>query len=341
MTIYDLGSMTEVREIPRGCVIALGFFDGVHLGHRMIIDTARREADVRGGGVAVWTISQESGNYKTGRLALTDETERLMLLRDAGAHYAAVSEFQGIRGMTGEEFVSRVLKDSLGASEVVCGYNYRFGKGASCGVNELRELCTAHGIYVTVADAVSDDTERAISSTRIRGLIADGDVEEGGILLGRPYSFTSKIVRGKRLGRKLGFPTANQLIPEGRLTPKVGVYAVSVEFYEDGRRTVFPGAANIGYCPTLTEEVLSDAGISPCALGKGGAAGEGYAVCETYIVGYDGDLYGKDVKVSFLRRLRGEVAFSGIDSLKEQIGRDAAEASRIHGEIYGSFSVKR
>lgn len=341
MTIYDLGMMTEIREIPRGCVVALGFFDGVHLGHRMIIDTARRLSIVRDSGVAVWTISQESGSYKTGKLALTDETERLMLLREAGAHYAAVSDFQGIRGMTGEEFVVRILKDTLSASEVVCGYNYRFGKGASCGVEELRELCSEQGISVTVADAVTDDSESAVSSTRIRGLISDGEVAEGGILLGRPYSFTSKVIHGKRLGRRLGFPTANQLIPEGRLTPKVGVYAVSVEFFDDGRRKIFPGAANIGYCPTLTEEVLSETGISFDSVGRDGAAGTGYAVCETYIVGYNGNLYGKDVKISFLRRLRGEVAFNGIDALKEQIRRDAEAATKIHGEIFGSFSVKR
>ena len=340
MTIYDLGTMTEIREMPRGCVVALGFFDGVHLGHRMIIDTARRLSEAQDGGVAVWTISQESGDYKTGRLALTDEEERLSLLRDAGANYAAVSAFSDIKEMTGEEFVSRILKDALGASEAVCGYNYRFGRGAVCGVAQLRELCVSRGIRVTAVDAVTDGGERAVSSTLIRGLIADGDVETGGILLGRPYSFTSKVLHGKHLGRRLGYPTANQLIP-GRLTPKRGVYAVSVEFLSEGVRTVFPGAANIGYCPTLTDEEISEAGVSPDAVGKGGAAGKGYAVCETYIVGYSGDLYGKDVKISFLRRLRGEKAFDGIGALKEQISLDAEAALHIHEEIYGSFSVKR
>ena len=341
MTIYDLGQMTAVRELPCGCVVALGFFDGVHLGHRMIIDTARREAEISGGSVAVWTISQESGNHKTGKLALTDGMERLSLLRDAGAQYAAVSDFADIRGMTGEEFVSLILKDALDVANVVCGYNYRFGKGATCGVSDLREMCYARGIEVTVADAVKDSEGCAVSSTRIRSMISAGEVEAGGLLLGRPYGFTSKVIRGKRLGRKLGFPTANQLVPEGRLTPKVGVYAVSAEFYENGKLEVFPGAANIGYCPTLTAEMLADAGIDKNTVGKGGAAGDGYAVCETYIVGYDGDLYGKEVKISFLRRLRGEVHFESIDSLKEQIGCDAGEASRIHREIYGLISVKR
>jgi len=341
MTIYDLDLMSHVSEMPRGCVVALGFFDGVHLGHRMIIDTARREADLRGGEVAVWTISHESAAFKTGKLALTDEGERLALLRTAGAHFAAVSEFSDIRGMSGEEFVSRILKEELGASAVVCGYNYRFGKGASCGVDELRAFCDAVGISTRVADAVTDDTECPVSSTRIRSLISDGDVEAGGILLGRPYGFTAKVIRGKRLGRRLGFPTANQLVPEGRLTPRVGVYAVSAEFFDDGRRLVLPGAANIGYCPTLTDEMLREAGVDTSVIGRDGAAGDGYAVCETYIVGYDGDLYGKPVTVNFLKRLRGETVFAGIEELKDQIRRDAEEAEKIHSGIYGQKNFKR
>lgn len=340
MTIYDLDRMITVSEIPRGCTVALGFFDGVHLGHRMIIDTARREADLRGVNVAVWTISHGSAAFKTGRLALTDESERLELLRDAGAHYAAVSEFSDIKNMTGEEFVSRILKNELGASAAVCGYNYRFGKGASCGADELRLLCAACGIDVSVADAVTDGTGSAVSSTRIRALIADGEVEAGGILLGRPYGFSAKVIKGKRLGRKIGFPTANQLVPEGRLTPRSGVYAVSVELCEDGRRLILPGAANIGYCPTLTPEMLAEAGVDASVLDREGAAKEGYAVCETYVVGYDGDLYGRTLRVSFLKRLRGETAFDGIDELKAQIRRDAKEAERIHSEIYGSFSTQ-
>ena len=337
MTIYNLDRMEVVDKIPRGCVTALGFFDGVHLGHRLIIDSARREADLRGVEVAVWTISHESGNYKTGNTALTNEAERLELLSLAGAHYAAVSDFSDIKGLSGEGFVKTILAEKLGVSAVACGYNYRFGNGALCTTDVLRRICSDMGIDVIVTEAVTDSMGDEISSTRIRNLISEGRVDEGDVLLGRPYGFTSRVLRGKRLGRKLGFPTANQLVPEGRLTPKTGVYAVTAEFYHDGVRKILPGVTNIGYCPTLTEEMLASEGVEADVLGKNGAAAEGYAVSETYIIGFDGDLYGEELKLSFLKRLRGEIAFDGIDALVKQIGADADRALEIYGEIYGFF----
>ncbi len=335
MIIYSLPSSAMSENLPSGAVIALGFFDGVHLGHRLIIDTARREADRRGAVPCVWMISSGDKEYKSGSPYLVCESEKSNLLYEAGARFAAVYDFSELRNLDGEHFVSEILKRELGASCVVCGFNFRFGKGASWDVCDLTRICMKHGIDVVVSDAVTDEAGECISSTRIRQLISEGEVAEAALMLGRPYSFTSTVLEGKRLGRRLGFPTVNQLPEDGRLMPKRGVYAVCAEFELDGKVYSYPGAANVGFCPTLarTEAVSTDAnGTKPHSIG---VASEGHAVCETYIADFSGDLYGKTVKIMFLERLRGETRFASVDELKAQIGNDAERAVKIYNEIYG------
>ena len=267
---------------------------------------------------------------------LTDEEEKFSLLYAAGARFACVQEFSEVKGLTGEYFAENILKGTLRVSCVVCGFNFRFGNGASCGVAELAELGGRLGFDTVVLGPVTDGGDETVSSTRIRSLISAGDVENAALLLGRPYSFTAPVLRGKELGRRLGFPTANQVIPEGRLTPENGVYAVEAVFSLNGKRVSRPGAANVGYCPTLTEENLRRAEVAPSSLENDGAARAGRRVAETYILGFDGDLYGREVKISFLRRLRGEVKFDSVEELKAQIRSDARRAEMIFDEIYGT-----
>ena len=329
MTIFSLPTGAVVDRLPTGAVVALGYFDGVHLGHRAIIDTARREAEARDAVPAVWMISSEGGGYKRDSLEITCEEEKHALLYEAGARYAVVHDFPEVRGLTGEEFVRLVLKEELRVSCVVCGKNFRFGKGASVDSDGLRTLCDNAGIDTVVVPHVTDVCGDTVSSTKIRRLITDGDVEAADLMLGRPYSFTSTVLKGKRLGRTIGFPTINQVPKQGRLLPKNGVYAVCVEFFEGGVRRSYAGAANVGVCPTVAS------GVSEDVLAREGVACAERRVCETYIAGFDGELYGREVTVRFLRRLRGEKAFSGIDELKEQISRDAVAAAQIYNEIYG------
>ncbi|MBQ6789240.1 MAG: adenylyltransferase/cytidyltransferase family protein [Clostridia bacterium] len=329
MTIFSLPAGDAVEKLPTGAVVALGYFDGVHLGHRAIIDTARREAEERGACSAVWMISSRDGGYKKDSLEITDEAEKYALLYGAGAKYAVVHAFPEVRGLTGEEFVRLVLKDELGVSCVVCGKNFRFGKGASMDSDALRMLCRDAGIDTVVVSHVTDEFGETVSSTKIRRLIADGEVEAADLMLGRPYSFTSPVLEGKRLGRTIGFPTINQIPKQGRLLPKNGVYAVCVEFFEGGMRKTYAGAANVGVCPTVSADVTDT------VLTKEGVACAERRVCETYIADYEGELYGRCVTLRFLRRLRDEVAFSDISRLKEQISRDAAAAVQIYNEIYG------
>ena len=329
MRIFSLPTGGETVKLPVGAVIALGYFDGVHLGHRAIIDTARREAENRGAVPAVWMISSEGGGYKKDSPQITCEAEKYALLHEAGAKYAVVQVFHEVRELSGEEFVSLVLRDTLHTSCVVCGGNFRFGKGARVDSDGLRLLCRDVGIDTIVVPHVTDDGGDTVSSTKIRRLIAEGEVEAAGLMLGRPYSFTSPVLEGKRLGRTIGFPTVNQVPSENRLLPKNGVYAVCVEFIMNGVRRSYAGAANVGVCPTVEVDALDE------ALAREGAACAERRVCETYITGFDGDLYGCDVTVRFLRRLRSEKAFSGMDELKEQISRDACAAAEIYNEIYG------
>ena len=331
MTIYSLPRLTRETSLPEGCVVALGYFDGVHLGHRAIIDVARRVSESRGVPVAVWLIASGDPCYKKGTLQLTSEEEKLALLHKAGAAFAAISSFSEIKELSGEDFVRRVLKESLRASSVVCGFNFRFGRGASCDVEALERLCKAQGIDTVACSAVKDECGESISSTRIRAAITDGEVKKAALMLGRPYSFTAPVVHGKKLGRVLGFPTANQSFPDGKLSPPNSVYAVAVEFYEGGKLFSYPGAANIGSCPTVTESSLSDAGIdlnSPYTQTK--------TVCETYIAGYEGELYGKEITLRFLERIRSEMKFDSIDALTAQISADAEVCRRVYYEIYGS-----
>lgn len=331
MTILSLKDLSHLPSLPEGCVAALGFFDGVHTGHSEILRSAVRTAEATGKSPAVWMISQKNSAFKGSPSLLTDEAEKLRLLGEAGIRYAVISDFHEIRDLDGESFVRDVLAERLRLSGVTCGFNFRFGKGASCSIDDLERYCAALGLSCSVTPSVTCGG-LAVSSSRIRTLISEGKPEEAAALLGRPYSFALPVVRGKMLGRSLGFPTVNQLVPKSLACFPAGVYAVSVTITENGAECSYPGAANIGVCPTVTDEILYDAGLT--SEGKIGAAGKDHPVCETYIVGFSGDLYGKSVQISFLSRIRGEVKFDGIDALTRQIALDAARAEEIF-ESYG------
>ncbi len=299
----------------------MGFFDGVHIAHRAIISEAVRLAESAFAPSAVWMISADSRDYKMKPPLLTPEAEKLALIRECGAEFAVLSDFDSVRHLSGEEFVGDFLASRLGVSAVVCGFNFRFGTGAAWDICDLAKLCEDSGIRcVTLPEVHSCGV--AVSSSEIRSLISVGKVDEAARLLGRPYSITLPVLEGKKLGRTLGFPTANQIIPEDRVSPAVGVYAVRVTL-PDGR--VFPGAANVGHCPTFDFAQCGDRAAE-------GAATAESAVCETYILDYSGDLYGQNIKLEFLRRLRGEVKFGSPSELISQVKRDAVSAKDAIGD---------
>ena len=287
-------------------VLCLGTFDGVHLGHRALIEeTLKQKAllndqypDILGG---AWCFSQPPAGFLFNKAIprITDLDEKLELFATAGLDVAVVGDFSVLRSLSASEFVENVLKRDCRCKKSVCGFNFRFGKNALGKPEDLASI--EHGNVLVPPVKIDDET---ISSSAIRQYIESGNVEKGSAMLGRNYSFTLPVVHGKTLGRKLGAPTLNQTIPEGVLIPSFGVYATRATV---GGKT-YCAVTNIGTNPTVSEDKT--------------------VKCETHILGFSGDIYGETVKTEFLKKLRGEMKFSGKDDLAAAIAADIRAAKQ-------------
>lgn len=271
--------------------IALGHFDGLHLGHRAVVDS------ILGSGTQSVVLSI---GKVTERIISPEERNRL--IEDWGADVLCLAPFEDLRDLSGEEFVFDILKEKLGAVSVSCGYNYRFGKGASCGTAQLQELCASCGISCKVIEKVSL-SEQTVSSSAIRSALRSGDVELAGSMLGRRYGYSFPVAHGNGIGKQFGTPTVNQQFPEGMLIPRYGVYASNC--FVGGKR--YKSVTNIGVKPTIGE------GFAPCS--------------ETFILDFSGDLYEESVRVELLGFLRPEQRFESLEALKKQIHEDAKRAA--------------
>ncbi|MCI1954866.1 MAG: riboflavin biosynthesis protein RibF [Oscillospiraceae bacterium] len=287
--------------------VALGSFDGLHLGHRRVISLALEGAG-KGLVPTVLTFAENPklrGNGEFGGLLLAPE-EKIRLLERMGVGQLYLLDFDAVKDLSPEAFVAGILEGTCRAKRACCGFNYTFGRGGTAGSADLRRLCAGRGIEAAVAGPVLADGT-PVSSTRIRGLIANGRTEEAARLLGRPFGYESAVIPGRRLGRRLGTPTLNQKVPEEFVRPRFGVYASAVTV---GRKT-YCGVTDVGVKPTVG---------SSCVL------------AETWMPGYTGpDLYGRTVRVGLLKFLRPERRFPGLDELREEIrrnGRQAAEYFR-------------
>ena len=305
LTCVSLASGEEI-PLPERTVLCLGNFDGVHLGHRALIRAAKelRDRDCPGAACGVFCFRELSTDLlsKDPPAHLTTPEERAGQFAAAGAEIVLYANFEALRGLSPETFVQTVLQKDCRCVAAVCGFNYRFGKNAAGTAETLR---SAFGGRVEVCEAVPFGGA-PVSSTRIRAALREGRAEEAAQMLGRPYSVCAEVRHGKALGRKLGFPTVNQNFPPQAVIPAFGVYATDCE--ADGK--VWRGVTNVGVHPTVDDP---------------GAP----ANCETYLVGYHGDLYGKKVRVSFLSFLRPERTFPSVEALREQIARDAEQATKI------------
>lgn len=274
--------------------VALGIFDGVHLGHRAVMKLTENDVIP-----AVFTFNNTSLHTKQGRIIeyiYTDE-QKASLIRDLGISDIFSENFSDIRDMTGSEFAENIIAGKLNAASVACGRDFRFGRDASCGINELAELGRKYGFEVRVAEDILYGG-KTVSSGRIRSLLSEGNVTEAETLLGRSYMISGEIVHGKQIGRTLDFPTVNQLFAPGQLVPKFGVYASSVLI----DRRHYESVTNIGVKPTIE--------------------GERSPLAETHIIGFTGDLYGRDIDVELRGFIRPEKKFNSLEELKEQISRD-------------------
>lgn len=300
----------QINRIPTRAVVMLGYFDGFHRGHMALCDAAYELKQRKNAAcILLWTFD----HLAKGK-AITDNTEKAAAFfsysatgQADGERAVMFEDFFALSHLTGEEFVKTVLKEQLDASAVVCGFNFRFGYRGACGASELMEYCNNYGIACCVVEPVSLEGE-TVSSTRIRRLIEVGDVEKAAEQMGRPYSVTAPVIHGKRIGHSLGFPTINQRIPPDKVTPAFGVYACRVRIPDDfGGVLIKNGVCNIGFRPTVNGD---DSDVT----------------LETYVIDYDGDLYGKMITVSLCKRLRGEVRFSSKEELSRRIALDKAEA---------------
>lgn len=290
----------------RRVVATLGVFDGVHVGHRLLLDQVVSLARQRMGNAVVVTFTRHPRAVIANQepLLLTNLPHRLRIFANLGVDATIALSFdESLRGMEPGEFASMLFCDTLHADAVVLGYNNRFGRDGRGDFEVLRRVGARCGFEAILAREVRLGNT-AVSSTAIRDLIQQGMLREASLMLGRPVSVFGTVVAGDGLGRKLGFPTAN-LDLLGELSPPRGVYGCEAEVLG----TRFPGLVNIGVRPTLAPE--AGAAVAPA----------GHRV-EVHLLHFDGDLYGQPMEVFFLHRIRDEMRFRGLDDLRARIRED-------------------
>lgn len=305
MICIDLKTNKTADVCPdRRFVVALGNFDGVHIAHQKLIRLARslRDETCPDASVAAWFFSTlpETSLPVPQVPALTSPEQKLTLLAEAGAEYAFLFSFPELRDLSPEAFTERVLKTDCNAVGAVCGYNFRYGKNAAGTPAELNE--SFPGCFAVLPEVKLNG--ETVSSTRIRGLIENGDTEQAAAMLGHPFAVSYPVAHGKHLGTKLGIPTINQYFPTdgSAVIPHFGVYAT--ETVIDGRS--YFGVSNVGVRPTVE---YTDA-----------------VNCETNLFDCRGELYGKTAEVKFHRFLRPETRFSSVEELRTAIEADIGTA---------------
>lgn len=305
MTIVSLRHPdTAVPSVDRA--VALGLFDGVHLGHRRVL---MNTLGADGLASCVLSFGDGAAALKTDAVKLCSQEYTASLFEAIGIEEWFQADFAAYRELSPEAFVEQVLVGQLGAKRVCCGFNFRFGKGGEGDAACLKSLCERHGIELIVVEELSDGG--TISSDRIRRLIEAGDVPTASRLLGHPFVIDTPVSHGQALGRTLGSPTANQVLPAGFVMPRFGVYMSTAVI--DGK--TYYGVTNIGMRPTVGAP-------SPLA--------------ETWFDGFEGDLYDRPLEVVLTRFLREEMRFASVEELKTQIvrDRDRARALREDGNIH-------
>ena len=286
-------------------VIALGFFDGVHLGHGALMRRVAEAAKAEKARPCAFTFDQSPAAALTGQavpLLTLVEDRRWLMGTLYGIQEMIVAPFSLMRDMDWQDFVTDYLQKELGVVHAVAGHDFRFGRGGEGGPQRLAELCARLGIGCDIIPKVEVDGI-TVSSTYIRALVSEGKLEDAARFLGHPHVLSGTVVHGNELGRTLGTPTANLLIPSGIAAPAFGVYASRV-ILPNGE--IRPAVTNVGVRPTVNR----------------GAAG---VTVEPWILDYRGDLYGKTIHLELYHRLRPERKFDSVDELRAAILRNAEE----------------
>jgi riboflavin kinase/FMN adenylyltransferase len=313
VSMITLSSISELSGLKGPVALAIGVFDGVHLGHQEVIRDALDFSEKHGGTAVVMTFDPHPIKVLRPEAAprlLCSSRHKLRILEKLGVSHTVVVTFdQAMAQTSAEQFVEALVTECHPLGFISVGYTWAFGKGRSGNIHRLMELGEIHGFGVYGVPAVQVNGE-TVSSTLIREAVREGNFERAKKFLGRDYTVLGNVVKGKQLGRQLGFHTANVSVENEELPPS-GVYAVTVQssgFGVQGRK----GVANLGFRPT----------VDPAATER---------ALEVHLLDYEGDLYGSELEVAFVRQLREERKFSGLEELKLQIANDVAEARGILG----------
>jgi riboflavin kinase/FMN adenylyltransferase len=292
--------------------MALGSFDGVHFAHRKLIEEAiALKARVGSDLVGAWCFSDLPANSFTEERVplICPLKDRIRYLLAIGIDFVAIGDFEDFRTLSAEDFINTVLKDKLHCTGTVCGFNHRFGCNGT-GSPEMLEDSFEEGHTSVISEVKYFNY--TVSSSNIRECIKNGDMTMARFLLGRHFRLIAPVVNGKRLGRKLGFPTANQYFPKGCIVPKYGIYATVCRL-DDGK--LYIGVSNVGIRPTIVDGTDSHV-----------------ANCETYIHNFQGNLYERTLSVAFSHYLRPEMKFDSVEALREQIQKDHRDAVNYYSE---------
>ena len=309
--------INQINRPFRNPIVALGNFDGIHRGHQRIFERAKREAKKVGGQSVVFTF--EPHPLKVLRPddcppLITPFKKKMMLIESIGIDVVICATFtEEFSAMSAREFAKSILVDRIGICKAVVGYDYSFGQGRQGGVEDLEVYARESGFQVIVVDPIRLGAQ-IISSSVIRDLIQRGEMVEAAALLGRHFMVLGKVIWGTARGRLLGVPTANvEILNE--LYPKNGVYAAEVLIENETYKAV----ANVGMNPTFGSNRFS---------------------VEVHIFDFSRDIYGKEIQVAFIQRIRDERVFKNTEALVKQIEKDAYEARQILGSVCSPWEEK-
>lgn len=285
---------------PAGCAVAMGYFDGLHIGHHAVIQTAVDWAAAHDAQPALFTFELPRKNDLKGS-QLIGATDKHAAIESMGVTHYIEPQFAEIKDCSPVDFVDKLI-DTLGARALVCGENFTFGAKAAGNVALLQSLCAARGVAVLVVPLAQYQSE-PVSSTRIRAALAVGDISAVNAMLGMPYSIQFEVQHGQGLGKTLGVPTINQIYPAGFQLPKFGIYITRTQI----NGTWYPSATGLGTRPTVNKDQAN-------------------ITCETFIPNFTGDLYGTAPVLEFHQYLCESKKFDSLDELKACI-QNAAEVT--------------
>lgn len=288
------------------CAVTIGFFDGVHRGHRYLLRQLEEIANANDMSAVALTFDHHPKEVTAGDsapLLLTTQDEKLALLANAFSGNVIVLPFtKEMSALTAKDFMTSVLREKLNGELLLMGYNHRFGHGGGT-PEEYSRWGQESGIRVYQAKALAGEK---ISSSIIRNLISQGEIRQANAMLGYSYFLTGEVVKGRQIGHQIGFPTANLMLPKQKLVPACGVYAVRIDMPDGTKRG---GMLCIGHRPTVEKN--------------------GEISVEVHVFDFNGDLYGESISVDFIEKLRDEQHFNSLDALGKQLTLDATIAKAI------------